>query len=95
MIEKELKNGTKEADVLITATMTSLYQLWKKKPIVMYELHQKCLDNNHKLFGNSGADLRALSLVQDDDSVHGSIRNVVLSAMTGEGLSLTLVSPIK
>jgi hypothetical protein len=95
MIEQELKNGAVEADVLVTATMVSLYQLWKKKPIVMYELHQKCLNNDHKLFGNAGADLRDLNLINDDDSVHGSIKNIVLSAMTGEGLSLTMVSPIK
>jgi hypothetical protein len=94
MIEKKLKNGAVEVDALVTATMVSLYSLWKKKPIVFYELYQKCLNNDHKLFGNAGADLKDLSLVNEDGSVHNSIKNIVLSAVTGDGLSLTMVSPI-
>lgn len=71
MIEKKLKNGTVEADVLITATMTSSYKVWTERPIVLYELHQKCLNKDHN-----------------------SIKNIVLSAMIGEGLNLALTNPI-
>jgi len=54
----------------------------------------KCRDETHKLFGNTGEVLKKLGLVQDDDGVHTSIRNVVLSAVEGEGLGLILDSPV-
>ena len=94
MIEKNLKNGTVEAEVLITVTMTSLYKVWTEKPIVLYELHQKCLNKDHKLFGMSGETLKDLSLINSDGSIHNSIKNIVLSAMTGECLNLALTNPI-
>ena len=89
-----LENGTKEAESLITIVMMSLYKLSEEKPLSVYELVMKCKDNDHQFFGDTTKDLRDLALVQSDDSVHCSIRNIVLSAAEGEELDMVLKSPI-
>jgi hypothetical protein len=90
-----LKNGSEEVQPLVTATMLSLRSLVQDKPIVFYELVMKCRDRNHRFFGSSGQTLTDLGLVEADGGIHESIRNIVLSATEGEGLEMTLGSPIK
>lgn len=62
--------------------------------IVLYELVACCRDRNHQPFGNAGEKLAALELRREDGTIHESIRNIVLSAASGEGLDLTLGSPL-
>ncbi len=90
-----LKNGSQEAEGLVVVAMMSLRKLIQEKPIVFYELVMKARDPNHKFFGQSIEDLKALSLVSVDGSMHDSIRNIVLSAAEGEGLDMALTSPIR
>ncbi len=90
----QLKNGAEEAASLVNIAMNSITTLLKSKPIVVYELVMKCRDSNHELFGKSGEDLRELSLIEADGSVHSSIRNIVLSAASGDGLDMVFSSPI-
>lgn len=90
-----LKNGAEEAKPAVMATMMSLRHLFDSEPIVAYELVMKCRDPKHSFFGNTGDKLKQLSLVQPDDRVHDTIRNIVLSAAQGDGLDMTLGSPIK
>jgi len=90
-----LKNDAEELKSLVIATMMSLEFLMKEQPIVFYELVMKCRDHNHRFFGNTGEDLEKLALVQPGGSVHDSICNIVLSATNGNGLKMTLGSPIK
>lgn len=59
-----------------------------------YELVMKCRDKNHQLFGNTGERLKKLRLIEEDGSIHGSIRNIVLSSAEGEGLEMTFKSPV-
>jgi len=90
----KLKNGIEEAESLITIVMMSLQKLFNENPMAVYELVMKCRDNNHQYFGNMVEELKTLALVQSDGSVHNSIRNIVLSAVKGEGLKMVLGSPI-
>lgn len=89
-----LKNGQEEARPLVVATMMALRSLMAEEPIVLYELVMKCRDRDHRFFGNTGERLQELALAQPDGSIHGSIRNIVLSATSGEGLDLVLHSPV-
>jgi len=75
----KLKNGTEEAKPLVVATMLSIKTLMKKQPIAFYDLVLKCRDNSYKPFGINGQVLQDLALLQPDGSVHGSIKNIVLS----------------
>ena len=88
-----LKNGAEEAEPLVRVTMMSLQDLMKKDPIGFYELVELCKDRHHKLFGNTGKELVARGLV-NGGTVHDSIRHIVLSAVKGEGLDMTLTNPI-
>ncbi len=92
-----LKNGAEEALPLVNVTMFGLRNLMTEKPIVLYELAQLCRNPKHQPWGQTGEDLLALSLVgkaNDGWQVHDSIRNIVLSAVEGDGLELTLGNPI-
>lgn len=89
-----LKNGTEEGRIVVTATMMSLRGLLEDVetggPIAFYELVMLARDRNHKLFGNTERTLRDRALFP----LHGSIRNIILSAVEGDGLDMTLGSPI-
>lgn len=91
----KLKNGSEEVASLVTVTMMALDGLMKANPMVLYELNEKCRNSEHKFFNKSmELVLRDLALVGVDGKVHSSVKNIVLSAITGEGLSLVLMSPI-
>lgn len=89
-----LKNGSVEPKVLVDTLMRSLKLLLVNNPIAFYELVMKCRDRNHRFFGTAAEPLKNLALVQADGDVHSSIRNVVLSAVSGEMLEMTLGSPV-
>jgi len=96
MINKELvtlKNGSQEFGPFVSATMLSLERLFDRTPIIGHELVMKCRDSNHHLFGDAASLLIARSLVSPDKTIHESIRNIVLSAVTGEDLDMILGSP--
>lgn len=90
-----LKNGATEALSLVSVTMMSINQLLASKPLAFYEMVEVCRDKNHKIFGTLGNDLVELALLQLDGQPHGSIKNIVLSAVEGEGLDMTVSNPTK
>jgi hypothetical protein len=91
----KLKNGSEEAMVLVTATMLALQSLLLQTDAIAFcELVMKCRGSAHELFGNTQEVLKKLSLVDQNGEVHDSTRNIVLSAAVGEGLNLSLQSPI-
>lgn len=88
----KLKNGSEEVEALVATTMMALRGLFDEKPMVVYELAMLARDRNHKPFGGMTADIETVGLVQEGQ-MHGSIRNIVLSAVEGEGLEITLGDP--
>lgn len=90
-----LKNGAEEVLPVVTATMMSLDHLVQEHPIAFYELVMKCRDHKHRFFGNAAEILQDLHLVESNGSIHDSIRNVVLSAATGDGFDMSLGSPVR
>lgn len=93
----KLKNGSEEAFVLVTTTMMALESLMNGFPGVLMasDLVQICrADPTYSKFGDHEEKLQQLALLQSDGKPHESIRNIVLSAFTGEGLGLKLVNPI-
>ena len=85
-----LKNGAVEAELLVDMVMLTLSDLIRHRPIEFYELVMCCRDNEHVPFGNTGDKLKEWALYPISDS----IRNVVLSAVTGDGIDMSLGSPI-
>lgn len=96
MIETiKLKNGAEEAKMLVGVIMLSLQELLKEKPIIFYELVQLCRNPEHELFSDVVvAELKNTNLIEVAGTVHSSIKNIVLSAVTGEGIDLFLKSPV-
>lgn len=90
----KLKNGAEEATQLVEVTMSSLRTLFKKEPIVFYELVMKCRNRNHEFFGKTGQTLQELGMSQKDNAIHNSIKNIVLSATSGDGFNMKLDTPI-
>jgi hypothetical protein len=93
-----LKNGSDEAKPLVATTLFVLEGLAKELPIVLYELAELCKDPAHKPFGRCGDDLVDRNLATRDEDgtyrVHNSIRNIVLSAVEGEEMDMTLGNPV-
>lgn len=89
-----LKNGQEEAAISVAATMITLEDLWTNEPICAYELVQMARTHGHVPFGNTEQKLRERGLMNPAGVVHGIVKNVVLSAVTGEGFDLVLGSPV-
>jgi hypothetical protein len=62
--------------------------------LALYDLNEVCKGKNYTPFGDNLKKLQDLSLLQPDGKPHESIRNVVLSAVQGEGLDMHLGSPV-
>ena len=94
----KLKNGSEERDAAVAATMISLKYLWNSGfsgITVISDLLQICKnDPTYRAFGDNEETLKELALLQEDGKPHATIRNIVLSAISGEGLEMTLESPI-
>ena len=91
----KLRNNTEEVEALVAGTMLTLHSLLKEQPVAFYELVMKCRDIGHSFFGNASEHLRSAGLVDENGGIHDSIKNIVLSAIQGEGFGLYLVNPIR
>jgi len=90
-----LKNGSEEPNVLIATAMLSLKRLIESDPISFIELVSKARDRNHKVWSEHQTDaLVRLGLMEPSGNLHQSISNVVLSAVSGDGIGMTLQDPV-
>ena len=89
----KLRNGTEEAEPLITVVCISLEHLFKTKPMAFYDLVMKTRDGNYQVFSPNIPILDSLHLYPQCGTQHESIRNVVLSCSRGEGLEMEFILP--
>ena len=91
----KLKNGTEEVEVLVKSTMGSLRGMIHSNPIHFLEFVYLVRDKNHEVWGGETTlqSFIAIGLMNEDLTIHGSIRNIVLSAVEGDGLDMCLVNP--
>lgn len=96
-----LKNGTTEAESLVAVVMMSLRRLADKHPMVLIDLASRCRDNSYEWFGDGEQVCRDLKLVEPENpynseaggTIHQSIKNIVVSAIEGDGFEMKLGSP--
>jgi hypothetical protein len=88
-----LRNGSEAAESAVRVIMISLDELLAKEPIAFYELAAVCRDPQHVIFGNCAGKLRERGLLESSGKPHGLVRDVVLSAVAGEGGDMHLQSP--
>lgn len=87
-----LKNGAIEEENLVEAAMITLTRLAQSYPLSFSELVTKCRDESHEMPLEVVEELKGLCLVWGNEKIHDPIRNILLSAVEGEGFELT--SPI-
>ena len=90
-----LHDSSKAARAMVAIVMESLELLLKEHPIPFYELAMISRDRSHVLFGNSEEKLKALYLLEGDGQPHGSVRDIVRNAVSGEGVNMYLRNPVK
>lgn len=93
--EDELKNGSKVPAAVVNSSLLVFTVLLNRNPLALYELIKKCKDDSHKLWVGTESVLKNLSLLDADGKVHESICDVLLSAVTNDGLDLAIGSPYK
>lgn len=91
----KLKNGAEESDKAVAVITISLEHLFTTMPVLAYDLVMKCRDADYRLFGNTAVLLHERGLMDTSGHVHETIRNVVLSAVIGDGVEMTLTNPVK
>lgn len=90
----KLKNGSEVAKPVVIALMINLEALMKSNPIAFYELVEKCKNSEHEMFGHTKDVVTEWALIDSNGSVNSAVRDVVLSAVEGEELSMSLGNPV-
>jgi hypothetical protein len=62
---------------------------------MFYDLVMICRDPGYKIDSTNLERLKQLSLLKPDGKPHNILKNVVLSAASGEGLDMELKSPLE
>lgn len=93
----KLKNGSEEEQPFVTFVMTSINGLVEQGLpglLALYDLVEVCKDNDYRPQASYLRKLQDLGLLNEDGTVHNSIRNIVLSAVHGEGRDRSIGSPL-
>ena len=88
-----LKNGSEVAEPVVITTMMSLEALMNSNPIAFYELVEKARDSRHQMFGNTRQVVEKTALM-NGGSIHDTVKDVILSAVSGKDLEMSLGSPV-
>ncbi|HJY98896.1 MAG TPA: hypothetical protein VJ227_04230 [Patescibacteria group bacterium] len=93
-----LRNGAEEAEVAVKVIMISLNGLLRRGiagVTQFYDLTMICRDPSYRIGEYNLKALQELHLLENDGRPHDTIKNVVLSAVTGDGFQMGLRSPLE
>lgn len=93
----KLKNGSEEMDFLVAATMMALKRLLNSgipELLQFYDLVMVCKDRTYSITSNNSNELQSAGLLESNGLPHESIKNIVLSAVTGTEMDFQLGSPL-
>lgn len=90
----KLKNGSEEERTQVEAFMYTLRRLFKDEPIAAYDLVLKARNPEHQIFEAARTKLKQWALLLPDGEMHDTVRNIIVSAVTGDGLQMQLNNPI-
>ena len=88
-----LKNYSQESVSMILVSMFSLQMLMKQNPGLFAEFVELCRNPDYKLSDTSRKNLETLNFIRNG-AVNTSLRNIVLSAVEGNGLEMRLIFPV-
>lgn len=89
----KLKNGAETMEGPARGMFAVLSQLLERETVVFIELVFRCRDRNHKFFGTTGERLTELKFLDHTGQPHSMVRDIILSAVTGDGMDMALGSP--
>ena len=90
-----LKTGKIVPQPTLITTMTALDALYNCGSLAFFEFVELCRNSNHKIWSDEQCkELTDLSLIQKNGSVRSDVKEIVLAATIGDGLNLSLTSPI-
>lgn len=92
----KLKNGSEEPQPIVLTTMIAIQALWKEGLngiLCLADLHSICVGKGQRVSTQNLEKLKNLALLDSEFRPPTSIRNVVLSAINGEGLSMSIGNP--
>lgn len=89
MMVKLRNSGIEELRILVDAIYGSLGCLFKKNPNAFYDVVSVARDN-YEPCGTNRDLMYQLGLINKDNSMHGSTRNIILASVEG----YVLVNPI-
>jgi len=93
--EVELTTGQREHAGLVAVVHMALSHAFATDPLMAYDVVMRAREPNYKFFGSAEERAKRAALVDDNGVMHGSVRNIILAAVTGDGLDMQLRSPIK
>ena len=93
MTTTRLHNGSEELATGVSAVMLTLRSLYNTNPMAFYDAAMIARDPAYQPFGSNGAKLQALAILDGAGRMHASIRNVIASAVVGNGLDMSLRDP--
>lgn len=90
----KLRNGTEEVAMMVPIIMMHLKSMFADDPIAAYEIVMHARDRNHPPWNETmTARFKSLSLLESDGRMHDTVRNIIVSAVTGDLLDMTLRDP--
>ena len=89
-----LKNGSDESQAVVMISLIALDMLMNRQFAAFSNLVMKCRGQKRNFTDENRKTLMEYGLISDDGSIKPFVRNIVLSAVTGEGFDLILGSPI-
>jgi len=96
-----LKNGSTETRLAVVATYANLRRIIKAenynhtKALALSVLVDHCRDPQCPIEPEQRECLQQLGLLQQDGTVHTTIKNIIVCAVVGEGFELYLQNPMK
>ena len=89
----KLKNGAEEALSAVVSITANLEGLLKDSPVAFYDLVSRCNNPGYSIFPPSEKILDESGLLVNG-TIHNTIKNIIHSGVTGEGMDIQWSSPV-
>lgn len=90
-----LINGTYEYEPIVEGIIYSLSSLKEADPVAFHDLVMKCRDNDYQLSAETPFIIQNWVMLNINDGIDPSLRNVITVAVTGDGMEMQINNPIK
>lgn len=89
-----LANGSSVSKAALVSVTMNLKLFFKRgDAIELYELHEKCLNPEHRMYGQTGEVAEAHALLSNGQ-MHADVRNIIMSSLHGSDFTWGLKNPL-